>query len=255
MKKIKLLTPLFAIATTASVLVPLTSCGGKDGIHYEYDFAEEPFEPTIEQKVGDPVAETEAITTYLSSEEQMNSTKIIQEDYYMFASMGAEYAESQGVEYDWCKYSVDVTSSDSTKNLISLKIDLSFQMPIPLVSYSVYENCSIEVNNMEYIMQYEWEKIGEGLNLYKWSVIPLPYYYMRTEKISDARAWLSSPDHDWSIKANMKSGVSTGEYPPTEIKGTWNNNNYEDLVTGQPSNLWTEVFWQSYYFDNIAKQG
>ncbi|MCQ3908069.1 MAG: hypothetical protein MJ200_00435 [Mycoplasmoidaceae bacterium] len=126
MKKIKILTPIFAIATIPSIVTPLTGCK-KNGMNYEYDFADKEFEPTITPKKNFHTTESGAIGAYLYDVSQTGTTQIIKEDLYNYLSLvtqfGKEIGQEMGIVYKDAKYKISNIGINETNNAISFDFD------------------------------------------------------------------------------------------------------------------------------------
>lgn len=240
MKTIKLLAPLLSAASISSLLVPLTSCG--EGMGYDYDFADEPFVPTISAKTGAPIDEAGAIGDYLASVEQFNSNDIILQDILNFLSTYIQSAGG-GEMYEKARYSVDVESSSPQDKTISF----AMQFDDNSSSLGLVSKGQIEVKNMPYYMFYYNSTLG--LSFYNWNVVPLPYYYWINSDETTARKILSD-NHDWSIEADYETDVAGQKQT---VKGSWNYTNFTPLIEDFTlvNSVWGNLSWQSFYYNDM----
>lgn len=121
MKKYKLIAPLFAMASIATLAMPLTSCGSKDKEGgTEYDPEDGPFVPDIEKADPDSMATEDANVAYFEAVGQ--NPEILTQDY-LWSNFGEEDTNPEPEpEVEVVSVVVDCKVVDIEKQLFTVKL-------------------------------------------------------------------------------------------------------------------------------------
>lgn len=265
MKKIKLLTPIFGIAATASILVPLTSCNKDKGgdepeiqeqAEYKFD-PNHPYSSSITQKTGSSTEE-DAITAYLDDATQTSNNaieNIILDDLMVYQQEAIDIAEGLGIiRYDSLDYITKLYGVDKTKETISWGITCSGKITIypgtGLEQIFNIPETSVQFLNIKYDMQYIEIPSPSNANDGVWIVKPVCYDYT-TQQVDVTDEWLTQ-NTEWKI-VGQTYDINLGK----KLNYNHNCKNYEELLYNESKPeqqlfmIWQTLLWSSHYFENV----